>query len=446
MVPRSVVYDTRIALSGKGLPADNQSGYGILDQSGLSTSQFKEQTDFKRAMEGELSNTIEAIDGVDTAVVHLAIPEKQVFADQQAPTTASVLVKTRAGSTLSSDQVQAIVHLVASSIDGLDPDNVTVADSTGEVLSAPADSAVAAASTQSKQVASFESNIRTQIQQMLDRVVGPGNSSVQVTAVLGFDTTTTETTRYFDNPGVSLSKSETTESYQGPGGSATIGGVVGPDGQMDSTTTGSTAKSKYNKSTVVSDNAVTTEHEVRQAAPGGVESLHVGVVLDANSLAGVDPSTVQSLLASAIGIDASRGDTLEVTKLPFDRTNEQAAAAELQASQDAADKAQMFSYAKTGGLAGLVALMVLLAWLQARRNTKKREQATSYMVEQLRKDAADRQAAQSAIEAHQAAMAAIEASETQQTNEIRDEISTLVERQPEDVASLLRGWLAERGS
>ena len=245
---------------------------------------------------------------------------------------------------------------------------------------------------------------------------------------------------------MSLSKSETTETYQGPGNSANIGGVVGPDGQMDSTTTGSTGKSKYNKSTVVSDNAVTTEHEVRQAAPGGVESLHVGVVLDSSSLKGVDPSAVQSLLASAVGIDTSRGDTLEVTQLPFDRSTEKAAAAEIKASQEAASKEQMFSYAKTGGLAGLVALMVLLAWLQSRRNTKKREQATSYMVEQLRKEAADRQAAQSAIEAHQAAMAAIEAGDSQQTNEIRDEISALVERQPEDVASLLRGWLVERGS
>ncbi len=131
MVPRDAVHSTRIALSGEGLPTSTEGGYGILDDQGISTSEFKEQTDFKRAMEGELAATVKAIDGVDGAVVHLAIPQKDVFTDEQQPPTASVLVQTNPGRTLTPEQVQAVVHLVASSIDGLDPDQVTVADSTG---------------------------------------------------------------------------------------------------------------------------------------------------------------------------------------------------------------------------------------------------------------------------------------------------------------------------
>ena len=97
MVPRADVYSTRIALSGKGLPSSSDSGgYSLLDNQGLSTSESQEQTNFKRAMEGELSKTIEAIDGVNTAVVHLAIPKKRVFSDEQDPATASVLVDTDA--------------------------------------------------------------------------------------------------------------------------------------------------------------------------------------------------------------------------------------------------------------------------------------------------------------------------------------------------------------
>jgi flagellar M-ring protein FliF len=445
-VPRDVLYDTRIMLSGEGLPADTSNGgYSILDDQGLSTSQFQEQTDFKRAMEGELATTIEAIDGVETAVVHLAMPEKEVFADQQNPTTASVLVATRAGTSLTSDQVQAIVNLVASSIDGLQPDNVTVADSSGTILSAPADSSIAAASTQSKQVSEFQNRMNSQVQSMLDRVLGPGNSAVQVTAVLGFDTTVTETTRYFDNPGVSLSKSEKTETYKGPGAASQVGGVVGPDGQMDpgATTTGD--GSEFTSSEVVSDNAVTTEHEVREAAPGGVESIHLGIVLDTNALNGIEAGEVEDLVAAAIGIDPERGDTIAVSQLPFDRTGEEAAAEEIKASEEAAKMDQYYSYGKTGGLVGLVALMVVLAWLQSKKNTKKREQATSYMVDQLRRDALERATAQNALDAHNAAMAALEAGEPAVTNEIRDEIAALVERQPEDVAALLRGWLVERG-
>src|SRR3546814_13734854 len=106
-------------------------------------------------MEGELSNTIEAMDGVNTAVVHLALPAKKVFADEQDPATASILVKTRPGSTLNPEQVQAIVHLVASSIDGLDPAKVTVADATGKVLTNP-DRADGAASTPQQPVHEFQ--------------------------------------------------------------------------------------------------------------------------------------------------------------------------------------------------------------------------------------------------------------------------------------------------
>src|SRR5690606_16040096 len=123
-------------LSGEGLPTGSDSaGYSILDGQDLSTSQFKEQTDFKRAMEGELARTIGSINGVDTAVVHLALPAKQVFADKQDPATASVLLRGRPGQTLAPEQVQAVINLVAASVDGLEPDKVTVADATGKVLS-----------------------------------------------------------------------------------------------------------------------------------------------------------------------------------------------------------------------------------------------------------------------------------------------------------------------
>ena len=101
MVPRDSVYATRISLSGQGLPEQSSSqGYSLLDNQDISTSEFQEQTDFKRAMEGELAKTIEAIDGVNTAIVHLALPPQKVFADEQDPPTASVLVDTGAGTPL----------------------------------------------------------------------------------------------------------------------------------------------------------------------------------------------------------------------------------------------------------------------------------------------------------------------------------------------------------
>jgi flagellar M-ring protein FliF len=397
-------------------------------------------------MEGELANTIEAIDGVDAAVVHLAMPPKEVFSDQQEPTTASVLVKTGVGSTLTPEQVQAIVNLVASSIDGLKPENVTVADSTGKVLSVPGGSGAGSASSQNQDVVDFQNRLDGQVQSMLDRVLGPGNSAVQVTANLSFDKTISDTTRYFGNANMALSATESKEILKNGTPSSTIGGVVGPDGQMDPSTTGTTTPgSAYKKTDKTSDNAVNNTVEHREAAPGGVNSLHVGVVLDTTALKGISPAAVQTLIGSALGINPSRGDTINVSSMPFDRTAEQAAAAELAASQKADKQAQTMAMARNGGLLLLALLIALVAWIQARRRAKARVEATDYVVEQLRRDAAERAVTQAALEPP-AAMLALEAAEAEQATEMRDEIAALVERQPEDVAALLRGWLVERGA
>ena len=446
MVPSDQVYSARIALSGEGLPADSDNqGYSILDKQGMSLSQDAQDTNFKRAMEGELSNTVEAIDGVDTAVVHLALPEKQVFSDEQEPATASVLVKTRPGSTLSSEQVQAVVHLVASSIDGLDPDQVTVADATGKVLSAPGGSADVGGS-QTQLVTDVQEEYRTKLQTMLDRVVGPGNSTVQVTADLDFDDSVVETRDYTANADTPpLSQSSSSETYNGAG-SPTVGGVVGPDGQMDTTTGSSTsADSQYSDTTSTQDNALDERRERRVSAPGSLAALHVGVALDQEATAanGIDSKDIRDLVVATAGISKVRGDTVAINEMAFDRTSETAAKAALSkadAQQAALDRREQY---KDVGLAVLVALLILGAIFTARRRAKKRDQTTTYLVEQLRQDQEARLTATQVVELPAAALA-LEEAEDSKGNELRREIDELIERQPDDVAALLRGWLAER--
>src|SRR5690242_5168193 len=116
MVPQSQVYDLRLKMSGQGLPSQSDTGYSLLDKQGLTTSDFMQNVDYQRALEGELGKTIKSIDGVQGATVHLALPQKDVFATDTQKPTASVLVTTALGRTLSSDQVQSIVHLVAASV------------------------------------------------------------------------------------------------------------------------------------------------------------------------------------------------------------------------------------------------------------------------------------------------------------------------------------------
>jgi flagellar M-ring protein FliF len=443
MVPRNDVYKTRIKLSGEGLPSGSDGGYSLLDEQDLSTSQFKEQTDFKRAMEGELNKTIEAMDGVQSAVVHLAIPAKQVFADKQDPPTASVLVASRPGDTLSPEQVQSVVHLVAASIDGMDPEKVTVADSSGKLLSTNGSLGGAAASSRNQYVSDFQNEKQAQVQSLLDRVLGPGNSTTQVTADLNFDKTVTEARKYTaaDPNGLSTSTTKNSEDYTGPAGTAAAGGVVGPDGQMDTSTSGGTAGSSYKKSSETTDNALNTTTEHREAAPGGVESLHIAVALDRTAAANNDPAEIEKMISAAVGLDPKRGDSARVSVLPFDRSAEKAAAKEVKAEAAAAAKADRMNLLRNGSIAVLVLLALLAAWIRGRRKAKQRQEATTYVVEQLRSDAARRDE-ERAIENPATALLSLERASEEQN--VREELIALVENQPEDVAALLRGWLVER--
>lgn len=438
LVPKEQVHETRIALSGKGLPAATDGGYSLLDEQSLSTSQFQEQTSFKRAMEGELATTIGAIDGVSSAVVHLAMPPKQVFAKEQDPTTASVLIATDRGTTFAPEQVQAVVHLVASSVDGLSPEKVTVADSTGRVLSADDATGGAGSGTRSQAIQEYQDELNTKIQRTLDTVMGPNNSIVAVTADLDFDKSVSTSTTFESDPDAKpLSRSSQKETYDGAGDPGGVGGTVGPEGNAELDNNGANGDGNYTKDSTTEDNAVNSVVERRESAPGGVKSLHIGVAMDLNAPIKVDEGEIRDLIAGAIGEDLERGDTIEVSALPFDRSAQEAAAAELAAAEKAEKDANLFTMLRNVGLGVVVLLLLLLAWFESRRRAKARTNAANYVVEQLRLDAETRP------ELPSPAMAALESSEQNEVEQMRTELSALVERQPEDVAALLRGWLVE---
>ncbi|MFS3127094.1 flagellar basal-body MS-ring/collar protein FliF [Nocardioides sp. Bht2] len=439
MVPKDQVYATRISLSGQGIPTGGDTGYNILDGQDLTTSKFGEQTAFKRAMEGELAKTIAAMDPVSDAVVHLALPEKEVFADEQAPPTASVLLRTGPGETLSSDQVQAIVHLVASSIDNLKPENVTISDASGKLLTTN-DDASGAANSRAEQRELFTAKMRNKIQATLDRVLGPNNATVEVTAELDFDEAQSETRTFTPAENTPpLSETNSTETYTGPGDRNGTTGVVGPDGQMDDFGAAPGADSAYSKESTTRDNPVNSTVEKRVTAPGGVKSVNVGVMLDARAAGALDTNELARNISAMAGLNRDRGDRLRVSTMPFDRSAEDAMNAELKAAEDAAAADKRNELIRDVGLVVFVALLVLFAWWQQRRRARARAEATSYLVEQLREDAAAR-ANVPAVEAN-TALLALEGTEQNEAERLHTELVDLVERQPEEVAALLRGWL-----
>lgn len=181
LVPDANVYDERLKAASAGLPAATTAGYSLLDSMGVTSSEFQQNVTYKRAMEGELAQTIMAMNGVTTASVKLAVPEKTVFTSTKEDPTASVFVETTPGVSLSDEQVNAIVHLTSSAVEGLKPVNVSVVDSSGAVLSA---AGTGTTGTGDKQTQAYEQRVTAAVQSMLDKVVGAGNATVSLTATM----------------------------------------------------------------------------------------------------------------------------------------------------------------------------------------------------------------------------------------------------------------------
>ncbi|MEO5778152.1 MAG: flagellar basal-body MS-ring/collar protein FliF, partial [Arthrobacter oryzae] len=225
LVPQDKVYDERLKAAAAGLPSAAATGYSLLDKMGVTSSEFQQSVTYKRALEGELASTISAMEGVQTAAVRLAIPERTVFVSTTPDTTASVFVETKPGVTLSGDKVQAIVHLTSAAIENLKPLNVAVVDSQGNVLSAVGGGAVGSSS---KQANDYQQRTSDAVRAVMDRVVGPGNSTVAVAADVTAESAQ-QRSETFTNAAdaLPLSESTKTEKYTGTGGGAA--GVLGPD-------------------------------------------------------------------------------------------------------------------------------------------------------------------------------------------------------------------------
>ncbi|MCV2489491.1 flagellar basal-body MS-ring/collar protein FliF [Geodermatophilus sp. YIM 151500] len=447
MVAKDQVYDLRLSMSGKGLPAGSDTGYALLDEQGITTSEFQQQVSYQRALEGELSKTLESLAGVRSAVVHVALPKDEVFATDQTEPTASVLLDLTAGTELSGEQIQAVTNLVSSSIQDMDPDQVTVADATGQVLSAAGSGVTAAAGDARSQVErDYETRLRENAQQILDRLVGPGRAVVSVRADVDLDEreTTSETYNY-DGGTPPISESTTTESYAGDG--AVVGGVLGPENTADAVgNAGGGGESTYDKESTTANNAVGKTVETVQGAPGGLNRLTVSVVMDATAAGALNQGQVRDLVGNAVGLDEARGDDITVAAMPFDTTAADQAAADMEAAREAEASAAMWSMIRQGGIAAGIALVVLLVWLRSRRRGEVEEEyepleLTDDMLAEL--DRLRVSSSREEVSSVDAQQRELEAAERQR---VRGEISAMVADRPDEVAAMLRGWLSENKS
>lgn len=438
LVPENQLYDLRIALAAQGLPSSDD-GYSLLDDMGMTSSDFQQQVTYQRAIEGELARTIEAIDGVGTATVHLAIPEESVFVEETAAPTASVFVDLETGATLDTNAVQAVVNLVSSAVPGMEPSGVAVIDSEGHVLT---DGSGAGSSA-----SDYEDAVTGSIQAMLDRVVGPGNAVVTVQAELSRDQTQRVSETYTPAEGVPpLSSSTTTEEYTGDGTS--VGGVLGPDNiavPSDASREGS-----YTSETEVLNNAVNKVTEQTAVGPGGVSRQSVSVVIDSQAGAGVSMTDLEQMVIAAAGIDASRGDQVAVSRMAFDTSAADRAAAAITAAEEQAAADRTSELIQQGIVAGVALAVLVVVLLVAKSVRKGRRESVD--LGQLELSAAFGDEPQGLALGAGGQLPALADRQTQAAitaggaaaESARAEVAALAAEDPAVVAARLRDWLAVR--
>ena len=426
LVPKELLDEQRIAVAAAGLPAGRtESGWGAFDEKGLTSSSFQQQVAYQRAMQAELSQAVEGVDGVRRAEVHLALPEKKLFTEQQEKPRASVLVES--DGSLSDDAVDAISHLVASSVPGLAPGEVSITDSTGQLLTGSGASAAGDRATKQRQA--YEDQLSSRVTSMFDTLLGPGKAVVRVHAEMDTSNRTIDSETFDRDKTAVLSQSGTEETYE-----------TAPDGQAEGTLTAPATAAQqdrggYTKKQTATRNGVSRTVERQVVSPGGVKRLTVAVAVDRNAPNAPAPAEVQALVANAVGLDPKRGDTIAVTTPSF--LQEQAAAADAAAEEPGAG-ATAGKYAAPA-LGALLLLLVGVGFLR----TVRKGTVVEIPVEQVTAaiDAAGGRRGRAELPA--AERPALPAASARENGE--EGLLELLDDNPDEIAGLLRGWLTTVG-
>jgi flagellar M-ring protein FliF len=361
-VPKDMVYQVRIDLAKEGLPAGEQGGYKLFDNEKIGISPFVQNVNLKRALQDELAKSIQMIEGVVYARVHIVSSEQAIFISSKQQTSASVVLRLKAGYRLGGNNIAAIANLVAGSVEGLKIENVTIVDSEGRLLSSQSDQAMGGgAGTVADYKQRVEQSMAEKVEQMLQAVLGPGRATVRVSAEVNMTSVSMVTESYSPTGKVPTkeeikSTSETEPATGGEGGKTLAGGVKKDDTTLTEYMVGKTVEQKAN-------------------VPGEVTSLSVAAVVDlsvaeANQTQGAEQTAkimqiadVEKLIETALGLDLKGKDSLKVVEAKFFRP---AAAPDEGQQPKKLDYAAIASQASLG-ITAICALFVLRIFTKAKK-------------------------------------------------------------------------------
>lgn len=452
LVPSGVVHETRLRLATRGLPQGGGVGFEVFDRTTLGTTDFVQRLNYQRALQGELSRTLGQIKEVTAARVHLALPQPSVFTEQEKPATASVVLNLRPGARLTPEQVRGIVHLVSSSVEGLNPDRVTVIDTSGKLIVRPAESGPSQTSSrQFEMQEGVEAEMERRVRTMLEEILGPNKATVRVAAQMDF-TSVERTEERFDPRGVIKSEQRTTETQNSS--TTTPAAVAGAASNVPSETATqptlgqSTAKTTKEAETVQYDVSKVFERKV--FSPWQLKRVSVAVMVDGSSKAVKDvkggerkeyvprkPEEIEKIkmvVKNAVGFNASRGDEVEVVEFPFDTS---AMEKERVLMEEAERKDFWYSLATQAGTVIGVVLVLLFVLRPLIRALKGRRLPTPEAPKALWMRES------SALKEGSSQVPALEgASDDPQ----RQGLMELARTRPNDVAQLVRAWMVKKPS
>ncbi len=326
LVPDSDVYGLRLSMAEAGLPKNGTVGYEIFDNAKMGMTDFQQQVAYIRALEGELARTIGRLDVVESARVSVVLPKPKLFLKDEQPATASVLVKLRPGRDLSPEQVRAVVKLTASSVEGLAPENVSVVDTSGRLLSESLAADGSAYVRDSGEVTSLqrelerrqEKDLELKAQNLLSAIFGPGNALVRVRVELDFTKRNRTRKEFVPQPngkGVVRSTQVSEENYTGSAGpSQGVGTAANIPGYA--VKTGASSAGEYSKTDQVTNYEISTLQEEEEETPGKIKRITASVVINREE-SGIPREALLASLGAAIGIDERRGDRISLTMMPF---------------------------------------------------------------------------------------------------------------------------------
>jgi flagellar M-ring protein FliF len=427
-VPAGELSQARISLAEKGVLSNNQSTtFSAFNKTSLGATDFQQQVQYQQALQTEIAQTIEQIQGVNSANVELVIPDDSLFSTQSSKATAAVILND--SSTLDDTTVQGIAHVVASSVKGLNAQDVTITDQTGTLLWPNASSGGAVNASSKLQADDlFSSQLSAEVNALLTSTLGPNKAIARVQADLNANQTTLDQVTYAKK-GVPLQTQTQTESLQSKGGGANLPAGTASNAATAAAAAGSNGTSNYSNTTSTSTFGVakTVEHSI--VAPGAVNKLDVALIVD-NSVPAAQVASLQKSVASLVGLNTKRGDTMAVSRIAFAK---QPTATTTAKASPIAMLGNPISLAKDA-IVGLAALLFLFFM---RRSLKRREDEDSVPTPTWLREL---ERGMTVAELEAAPSLALPPAKQDKVKEQLDEIA---ERQPEALASQVAQWMTE---